>query len=70
MAAGAYIGAASLVLVAAIANYFRDFSSIQNRTSLIGQDVLEDSAAGNRTRSAPYNTLHAQWSDTTETQQP
>ena len=50
MAAGTYIGAASLVLFAAVANYFKGFSSIQNRTNLSGQSVLEDSAAGNRTR--------------------
>ena len=50
MAAGAYIGAAGLVLLVTLGNYLKDFSSIEARTNLTGQQVLEDSAASNQTR--------------------
>lgn len=52
-----YIGAASLMLFAADAIYFKTFSSISYKSVLTGQNILVDSASGNCTRSA--HSVHA-----------
>lgn len=59
MAAGLYIGAAGLVLIVTLGNYLQDFSSVEARSNLVGKQVLEDSAAANRTRSTPTKCIYA-----------